>query len=184
MSDQNQIHTAKHDQSIALKIAAAAIFAALVAVTTLTFAIPIPATTGYFNLGETLIYVAALLLGPAVGAFAGGGASIADMLVAPQFFLGTLPIKALEGFIVGFLYKKLFRITKSVTISATVAILIGGLEMVIGYLLYEALALGYGFAAFVEVPFNLIQMAVGLVIAVPVTVGVMRIFPQLRSYLQ
>ena len=53
--------------SAAFKIAAAAIFASLVAAATLLFVIPIPATSGYFNLGETLIYVAALLFGPLVG---------------------------------------------------------------------------------------------------------------------
>ena len=51
----------------ALTIAQAAIMAALVAVTTLLFVIPIPATSGYFNLGETFIYVSALLFGPLVG---------------------------------------------------------------------------------------------------------------------
>ena len=52
---------ANFNQSSAFKIAVAAIFAALVAAATLLFVIPIPATSGYFNLGETLIYVAALL---------------------------------------------------------------------------------------------------------------------------
>lgn len=57
-------------KSAAFQIAIAAIFAALVAAATLTFVIPIPATSGYFNLGEALIYVAALLFGPVVGLIA------------------------------------------------------------------------------------------------------------------
>jgi uncharacterized membrane protein len=155
-----------------------------VAVTTLLFVVPIPATSGYFNLGETIIYIAALLLGPLVGAVAGAGASIADALVAAQFAPGTLAIKALEGAIVGFLFKKLYRKTKSTVISASIAIVIGGLEMVLGYFLYETLVLGYPVTlALLEVPFNIIQMAVGLVVAVPVTIAVLRIFPQLKSRL-
>ena len=178
------IHTAKHDQSTAFKIAAAAIFAALVAVATLTFIIPIPATSGYFNLGETIIYSAALLLGPAVGAIAGAGASIADTLVAAQFAPGTLAIKAIEGFLVGFLFRKLYQKTKNTIISASIASAIGGLEMVIGYFLYETLALGYpAELALLEVPFNVFQMLIGLAIAVPVMLAVLRVFPQLKNYL-
>ena len=156
--------------------------AALVAVATLLFVVPIPATSGYFNLGETLIYIAALLLGPLVGATAGAGATIADILVAAQFAPGTFTIKAIEGFLVGFLNKKLNQKTRSITLSATVAIVIGGFEMVLGYFLYEQLVLGYPFAlALVEVPFNIVQMLIGLLVAIPVMQAVLRVFPQLKS---
>ncbi len=168
--------------SAAFKIAAAAIFAALVAAATLLFVVPIPATSGYFNLGETLIYVAALLFGPFVGACAGAGAAISDALVAAQYAPGTFTIKAIEGYLVGFLNKKLNRKIKSLTLCATIAIVIGGFEMVLGYFLYETLVLGYPFAlAAVEVPFNIVQMLIGLIIAVPIMHAVLRIFPQLKS---
>jgi hypothetical protein len=36
-------------------------------------------------------------------------------------------------------------------------------------------------AALVEVPFNIVQMAVGLVVAVPIMYVVLRVFPQLKS---
>jgi uncharacterized membrane protein len=176
--------TTQRYHSIALKIALGAIFAALVAVATLTFVIPIPATSGYFNLGEVIIYVAALLFGPLIGFLAGGGAAISDALVAAQYAPGTFAIKATEGFLVGYLTKQLNKKIKSLTICATIAILIGGLEMVAGYFLYETLALGYPAAlALLEVPFNIVQMLVGLVIAVPVMHAVLRVFPQLKSYL-
>ncbi len=171
-----------HTQSTVFKIAASAIFAGLVAVATLLLVVPIPATSGYFNLGETIIFVAALLLGPVIGMAAGAGASIADVLVAAQFAPGTFTIKAIEGFLVGFLFRKINRKINNITISASIAIAIGGLEMVAGYFLYETLALGYPFAlALAEVPFNIVQMLVGLVVAVPVMHGVLRVFPQLKS---
>jgi uncharacterized membrane protein len=178
---QNQTAT-KYKPSVAFKIASAAIFAALVAVATLVFVIPIPATTGYFNLGETIIYIAALLLGPWVGAVAGAGASIADVLVAVQFAPGTFVIKAVEGFLVGFIFRALYKRTSSLTFSATVGVVVGGLEMVAGYFLYETLILAYPVAlAAVEVPFNIVQMLIGLVVAVPVMHGVLKVFPQLKS---
>jgi hypothetical protein len=57
--------------------------------------------------------------------------------------------------------------------------MVGGLEMVAGYFLYEQLVLSS--AALAEVPFNLVQMAVGLIIAIPVVHAVLRVFPQLKS---
>ena len=168
--------------SAAFKIAAAAIFAALVAAATLLFVVPIPATSGYFNLGETLIYIAALLFGSLVGVAAGAGATIADILVAAQFAPGTFTIKAIEGFLVGFLNKKLNQKIRNITLSATIAVIIGGFEMVLGYFLYEQLVLGYPFAlALVEVPFNIVQMLIGLLVAIPVMHAVLRVFPQLKS---
>ena len=55
-------------QRTAFDIAISGIFAALVFVATYSFIISIPATSGYFNLGETVIYTAALVFGPLVGA--------------------------------------------------------------------------------------------------------------------
>jgi uncharacterized membrane protein len=179
---QNSGATLTNYVSVAFKIAVAAIFAALVAAATLLFVVPIPATSGYFNLGETLIYIAALLFGPLVGAMAGAGATIADALVAAQFAPGTFTIKAIEGFLVGFLYRKLVQKTKSITLSATIAITIGGFEMVLGYFLYETLILSYPYSlAALEIPFNIVQMLIGLIIAVPVMHAVLRVFPQLKS---
>jgi uncharacterized membrane protein len=168
----------------AMLIAAAAIFASLVFV--ITYAIPpisIPATSGYFNVGETAIYIAALIFGPLVGALAGGiGAAIADGLLAPQFAVGTLIIKGLEGALVGFLAIKLRKVIHNRNVSSAIAMVIGGLEMVLGYFLYEQLVLGYPLAAaLVEVPFNLVQMAVGLAIAIPIVHAVREVAPQLKS---
>jgi uncharacterized membrane protein len=171
-------------QKTAFTIAAAAIFAALVLVATYIFQIPIPATTGYFNFGEIVIYVASLLFGPFVGAIAGGtGAMISDMLSYPQFALGTLIIKFIEGAIVGLIFQKLKNHIPNRNISATIAIVIGGLEMVAGYFIYEQIVLGYPLAvASAEVPFNLVQMGVGLIIAIPIMHAVLRVFPQFKSW--
>jgi hypothetical protein len=54
--------------------------------------------------------------------------------------------------------------------------------MVTGYFIYEQLVLGYPLAAaLVEVPFNIVQMLVGLVVAIPVMHIILRVFPQLKS---
>jgi uncharacterized membrane protein len=90
------------------RTAYAAVFAALVAATTMALTVGIPSTKGYFNLGEVMVYTTAILTGPYVGALAGGvGSAISDVLLGyPVFAPGTLVVKGLEGFIVGHLYGK------------------------------------------------------------------------------
>lgn len=173
----------KYMLNAALKLALAAIFGALAAAVTIAFVVPIPATSGYFNLGEAIVYIAALVFGPYIGAFSGGSIAIADVLVgAGQFAPGTLVIKGLEGAIVGLLNQKLRKYTSNFGLTATVSVVIGGLEMVAGYFIYEQLVLGYPLpAALAEVPFNIVQLAIGLAVAVPIMLAVQRVFPQLKS---
>ncbi len=174
-----------HRYGTPAKIALAAVFAALVFVVSSQIPpIPIPATGGYFNVGETTIYIAALLFGPFVGALSGGiGAAFSDVYLGFGVFApGTLVIKGAEGAIVGFLNIKLRKYIKNSTACAVISVLAGGLVMVLGYFIYEQLVLGYPLAAaLAEVPLNLGQMVVGLAIAVPIMHAVMRVFPQLKS---
>jgi len=91
-------------------VASTAVFTAFVAAATSVFSVAIPATNGYFNVGEIMVYTSALLMGPYVGAFAGGvGSMISDLsLGAPYYAPGTLVIKGLEGFMVGYLGTRVF----------------------------------------------------------------------------
>ena len=174
-----------YNQSAVFKITVAAVFAALVFVVTSQIPpIPIPATSGYFNIGETTIYVAALVFGPLVGGLSGGiGSSLSDAFLGFGLFApGTLFIKGGEGLIVGFLNTILRRRISNLTVCATIAVVVGGLEMVAGYFLYEQFVIGYPFAvALAEVPFNIVQMLIGLIVAVPVMHAVFRVIPQLNS---
>ncbi len=178
----------KPHNSLAFRIATVAIFTALVfVITSQVPPIPIPATGGYFNVGESTIYVAALLFGPLVGAFAGGvGAGLSDVYLGFAYFApGTLIIKATEGAIVGFLNITLRKWIKNTTIRATTSVLTGGFVMVLGYFLYENLIAilipSLEIYALTEVPVNIGQMLVGLIIAVPIMHAVLRVFPQLKS---
>lgn len=94
--------------SITRQLSITCTFTALVCIATIGFSVYVPSTKGYFNIGETMIYTAALLFGPVVGAFAGGvGSMIADLFLGYYHYApATLLIKSLEGFVVGFLSKK------------------------------------------------------------------------------
>lgn len=153
-------------KSAILQLTLTIVFAALVAATTLMIRIPIPATTGYFNIGDAMIFVAALVFGPVVGGLAGGfGSAIADIIGYPLFAPYTLVIKGMEGWIAG-------RITRRTAKSDWIACVCGGMTMVLGYLTVEALLFGIG-AALEELPFNLFQVVAGIAIG-PATALLLR----------
>jgi uncharacterized membrane protein len=128
-------------KSTAFQLALTAISTALVCIVTMIFSIYVPDTRGFFNIGETTIYITALLFGPFIGAFAGGvGASFADLLLGFWYYApATLVIKALEGAAVGFIGQKKpqfrFKLSwKAFTIS--IGLIIGILLIVIGSIYY------------------------------------------------
>jgi len=119
-------------------VAGAAVFTAFVASATMAFSVSIPVTNGYFNIGEIMVYTSALLMGPYVGAFAGGvGSAISDVALGygSTFAPGTLVIKGLEGFIVGYLGNKALARLPNYAYRATTVVLsaiAGGLVAVVG----------------------------------------------------
>jgi uncharacterized membrane protein len=233
------------------------VFTALVCVATISFTVYVPSTKGYFNIGETMVYITALLFGPLVGAFAGGvGSMLADIFLGYYYYApATLVIKASEGLLVGFLNRKGQAFVKShgkrewriftIGIGVLVGMLIsligflyysgfveiysgvvsienpastffipvefwfgigfftivlmavlalksepdfsltiiscifGGLLMVFGYFIYEQLFLGV--FAFAEVPINIGQMTIGVIVATPIVRVVKQALPQLKS---
>ncbi len=90
------------------EIALTGLMAALTLVVTRSFIIPIPQTKGFFNVGETAVYMAALLFGPRVGGLAGGiGSALADLSLGYASFAPfTLVIKGVEGYVVGLLGRR------------------------------------------------------------------------------
>ena len=98
------------------EIALTAAFMAMVFLSTSLFYIALVSSTGFFNIGEAFIYLAALIGGPIVGALAGGiGAAMADMILGYGVFApGTLIFKGMEGFAVGFLYQRGRKISQKI----------------------------------------------------------------------
>lgn len=241
-------------QSKTIKLAISAIFTSLVFAATVVFYSYVPQTTGFFNIGETMVYTTAILFGPLVGAFAGGvGSMLADLFLGYSHFApATLIIKGCEGAIVGLLSRKklIFKSKNQWKVFTLIAglvaglllagvgsiyysgsvelyigipppqipnfvlsvppvfwyglgalvtlftvlmgfvfdpefgwlvftIIVGGLVMVAGYFLYEQFFLGV--AALGEIPLNIGQMSIGLIIAIPLVRAVRRYLPSLRT---
>ena len=80
-----------------------------------------------------------------------------------------------SAFLLIFLLYISFRVDVE-TSGSIVAALIGGSEMVLGYFLYEFHALSFGWAALAEVPFNICQMLVGIIVSIPVAKSVSKYF--------
>jgi uncharacterized membrane protein len=103
-------------KSNTVQLSLAAVFTALVFVATTVFSVYVPQTRGFFNIGEIMVFATALLLGPMIGAFAGGvGSMLADFFLGYWYYApATLIIKACEGEVVGLLARrKLATLTKS-----------------------------------------------------------------------
>lgn len=94
------------------RIVEAVLFITLVYTATIVVQVYQPTTGGYFNLGESMIYLAALISTPVVAGIAGGfGAALADLSTGYAVFApGTLIIKFMEGYIAGVMVNKLRRI--------------------------------------------------------------------------
>lgn len=144
------------------KLVFAALFAALSCVATMVIRIPTP-IGGYIHAGDAVVLLSAFLLGPWWGAAAAGlGSALADLIASYSLYVpGTFAIKFIVALLAGFLLN--CRIVRSALARAVIAGVIGETFMVLGYLAYEALILGYGAAAVGGVPMNCIQGAFGVV---------------------
>lgn len=76
------------------------------------FTVYIPETKGYFNLGETGVYISSLLLPPVWAAMAAGmGSALADIVLGYHIYApATLIIKSAEGFLASLLVRRLSKL--------------------------------------------------------------------------
>lgn len=163
------------------KIVTAALFTAIICVATVAVQIPSP-LTGYFNLGDCFVLVAAWFLGMGYGTLAAGlGSALADIILGYTMYApATFIIKALMAVAAYLIYKALKNkpfIGKAVSAFAAEAI------MVLGYFAYEAVILKYGIGAAAAIPTNLMQGLVA-VFAATALAGAMEKSKSLNSVLK
>lgn len=146
----------------------AALFTALTCIATMVIQIPSP-MNGYVNLGDCLVLLSAWVLGPFVGAAAGGiGSMLADILTGYTYYApGTLIIKALMALIAGLIFRAIGRNGRGVRALAARAAGGAAAEVIMtaGYFVYAAVLLQNGLGALASVPGNLVQAVFGLAAA-------------------
>ncbi|NLH14857.1 MAG: ECF transporter S component [Firmicutes bacterium] len=164
---------------------------ALVALGTIAIRIGVPATGGYMNLGDSMIFVTAIVFGRKYGLAAGGlGSALADILGGYATWAPwTLVIKGIEGYLAGMLYDTARSETRSRTESEApsadeskirtetksnnrpriahilTATSIAGAWMVAGYFIAGTILYGFN-GAIAELPFNLVQAGGSIAIAI------------------
>ncbi len=123
------------------------LFVALVFLATYFTRVPTPLPGGYFNLGDTVIMVAAVFMGPVGGMLAGAaGSALADATAGAFLFVPvTFVVKGIEGLIVGLLATKLRKKGTSrlpFHFSFILVVAVGAIIMVAGYFFAETFLLG------------------------------------------
>jgi len=117
------------------RIGIVAAFATLAFLGTTIIRVPIPATGGYFNLGDTFVMAAALLYGPVTGGLVGLiGPAAADAIGFPQFILATAVVKGVEGTLLGLVGGGKARSSLGMTLGLVLAVAV----LVGGYFVFEA----------------------------------------------
>ena len=142
-----------------------AMFCALVFAAT-WISVPAP-SVGNVNLGDAAILLASWMLGGAWAAIASGvGAALTDLVSGYAVYApATLVIKLLMSVVAMSLLRLGGRLSRRVWLLRVLSAALAEVVMIVGYFLYESLVLGYGVAAVASIPFNAVQGAVGIALA-------------------
>ncbi len=131
--------------NLTLQITYSAIMTVIVFIFTVVFNVYIIQTKGYFNIGETGVYIAAITGGPLVGYIAGGfGSMLSDIVLGYTLYApGTLVVKGAEGFVVGYLaiiLENMFKKKSRRPFGALIGVLFGLLMFLLGREFYVGTA--------------------------------------------
>ncbi len=137
--------------------------ALMIAVTFIMISIvKIPIPNGYIHLGDAAVYLSAFILGPVWGAAAGAiGAAIADYFAGfGAYIIPSFIAKGLMAVITASFIKN-----ESSRLKQFLVMGIAGILMALVYYFSEVLLYGSFASPLVNIPFNLLQALVGIVIA-------------------
>jgi len=152
-----------------------ALFVALVTVATIIIRVPLASTGGYLNVGDTMIFIAAALLGPQAALVAGGlGSFLADLLGYPPWALWTLVIKGIEGLIAGVLIHRAYSATRTVNVRVVIGLVVAAAWMVLGYFISYVVVTGLE-PALASTPFDVVQGAASVILASILLVALRRL---------
>ncbi len=151
-----------------LNLILSALMAALTCIATMIIHIPTPAF-GYIHFGDGMVLLSGIFLGPFYGSMSAGiGSMLADVFSGYMGFApATFVIKALAALAGGIIYHLILKLPlhRGENILAVImGGISGGIIVVTGYYLFSAFILGMGpVAALVDIPFNLVQTAFGII---------------------
>ena len=143
-----------------------AVFTAMMVVLSLSiFSIPVPGGHLYFC--DTVINIAAILLGPAYAFVVGGiGSFLGDFFFYPAPMFVSLVTHGLQAVVVSIISHKLLQHKQ--TISSVIAVIIGAVIMVIGYTAGRAYVYATPAVSMTKLPFEILQATFGAVVSIVV----------------
>jgi uncharacterized membrane protein len=143
------------------KLVSYGVLMALTVVMTMVIHIPSPAQTGYINLGDMVIFIAAFFFGKKAGFLVGGvGSALADLLFGYSVFAPvTLIVKGIEGYVAGVIFETDMGRKHPIIPSS-----IGGLIMAGGYFIAEIFMFGFN-PSLINLPANIVQGLFGAISA-------------------
>lgn len=165
--------TSKNKQRIATKdIVETSLLVSLVFIATrfINIRLPIASNGGLVHLGNTMLFISAIVFGKKKGACAGAfGMALFDLLSewviwAPFTFI----IRGGMGYIIGSISWSKSKRGNSV-ITNIIAIIVSGVWMVIGYYITECILYGNYIQPIGSIPGNITQIVIGIIIGVPIS---------------
>lgn len=140
------------------------IMTALCTVATMIIQIPVPATTGYIHLGDSIILLSAFLFGPVTGLIVGSiGSALADLLTGYAIWVPfTFVIKGIMGLVMGYFSMK--SKDKLLSIPVITGSILTEIVMLLGYFLSAIILYGNVATAFSSMLSNLIQAVGGIIL--------------------
>jgi uncharacterized membrane protein len=164
----------------ALKVAVVAVLTAVVVV--FTMIVRIPTAKGYLNLCDVAICFIAFTFGPWTAFIAGGlGTALADLISGyAQWAPISFVVHGLEGFLVALIVRQ--KADEAIPVfKKIVAGIVCVATVTLGYFILSGIFIsGFGVAA-AEIPGNLAQSGVGVVLGLAVSYAVQRAYPPVRA---
>lgn len=142
----------------------------------LNIRLPIAANGGLVHMGTTMLFIASILFGPKKGAIAGAaGMGLFDLVSGWTLWAPfTIVARGLQGYIVGKIAWSNGRNGSSMAINIF-ATIISVPVMLAVYYICERVLYGSWVIPLASIPGNLVQNAVGIIIAIPVCVVLKKI---------
>ncbi|HCG4535987.1 ECF transporter S component [Ureibacillus chungkukjangi] len=162
-------YSSSRNKTFDLIISALLISLVFVSTVFLNIKLPIGGQGGLVHLGTGMLFIASIMFGPKKGALAGSlGMGLFDLMSGWTIWApGTIIARGLQGYIVGKIAWSKGRNGNSIGFNLF-GMMVSIPVMVVVYYLYESIIFGNWIIPLGSIPGNLVQNAVGMVIAIPV----------------
>ncbi|MGX4600904.1 ECF transporter S component [Faecalimicrobium sp. JNUCC 81] len=131
--------------------------------------LPISINGGLIHLGNTMLFISAIVFGKKKGAISGAfGMALFDLVSGWTMWAPfTLIVRGIMGYIIGSISWSSGKYGNN-TVTNIFAIIIAGIWMLIGYYITEVILYGNLTVPLTSIPGNITQVVIGLIIGLPI----------------